>query len=326
VARRVAFLRAGALGGAAVSLALAGNASAQDTGSLTPLEVASAPDDDITPVLYAQKAGLFAAAGMTVKVTAAQNGAAVAAAVAGGAVQIGKASLLSIIAAHTRGVPFTIVAPCALADAGGNYSGLLVLKDGPIRTARDLNGKIVSIPALNDMQSLATHAWMDANGGDSKTVSFIEIPVTAAGIALDANRVAAGITTNPSLAKAMATGKYLSLGEPIEQTFNHLMISAYVADAGWVAKNAALVGRFGQVMARASAYANTHHAETADLIADFSGIDRATVATMTRAVYPTTLDPALVQPLIDAAAKYGAIRQAFSASELISPIAYIPKR
>lgn len=320
------FLRGSALAGAAASLALAGTAGAQEGAALTELRMASAPDDDITPVLYAQKAGLLAAAGISVKLQAATNGAAVAAAIAGGAVDIGKASLLSIINAHTRGVPFAIVAPCATADIRGDYSGFLVLKDGPIHTARDLNGKTVSVPALNDMQSLAAHAWIDANGGDSKTVSFIEAPVTAVGIALDANRIAGGILSNPSLAKDMATGRYRSIGKPIEQTFNRLMVSGYVADAGWIAKNAAVVARFGQVISRANQYANTHHDQTVDLIADFSGIDRATVATMTRALYVTTLDPSLLQPIIDDAARYGAIKQAFSASELISPYAYLPKR
>ncbi len=321
IAGRRTFLQGCAGTGVALALGRAGAAQ-----TVTELIVASAPDDDITPVLYAQKSGLFAGVGLSVRVQAASNGTAVAAAVAGGAVPIGKASLLSIINAHTRGVPFTIIAPCATADAKGDYSGLLVLKDGPIRSARDLAGKIVSVPALNDMQSLATHAWIDANGGDSKTVSFIEAPVTAAGAAIDANRIAAGMLSNPSLAKAMATGRYRSIGKPIEQTFDHLMISAYVADNGWVAKNADIVRRFGQAMARSTDFCIAHHDQTVDLIADFSGIDRATVATMTRAAYITAMDPALVQPLIDAAAKYGAIPKSFSASELISPLAYVQKR
>jgi NitT/TauT family transport system substrate-binding protein len=317
---RAGFVYAGA---AALSLARPRALLAQE---LVELVIASAPDDDITPLLYAQKAGIFAAVGLSTKVLAASNGAAVAAAVAGGAVPIGKASLLSIILAHVRAVPFTIIAPCATADARGNYTGLLVLKDGPIHTASDLNGKVVCVPALNDMQFLATHVWIDANGGDSKSVSFIEAPVTAAGAAIDSGRIAAGILTNPALAKSMATGKYRALGKPIEQTFNGLMISAYVADAGWVAKNADVVKRFGQVMVRASEYAGNHHDQTVDIIADFSGIERATVARMTRAAYATTLDPSIVQPLIDAAARYGAIKQTFDASELISPLAYNAKR
>ena len=49
------------------------------------LRLASAPDDDATPILYAQSAGLFRAAGLDVDLTAAGSGSAVAAAGAGGA-------------------------------------------------------------------------------------------------------------------------------------------------------------------------------------------------------------------------------------------------
>jgi NitT/TauT family transport system substrate-binding protein len=219
-------------------------------------------------------------------------------------------------------VPFVIVAPSALAALTGSYSGLIVPKDSPIQTARDLNGKTVSVPALHDIESLGTQTWIDKNGGDSKTVSFVEEPVTAVGISLDANRIAAGIMTNPALAQAMATGKYRRLARPVEEGFNHLMIAAWVSTTGWTAKNAGVVRRFGQVMKAATLYANAHPDKTVDLIAAFSGTARAAIAAMTRATYATTLDPSLVQPLIDATARYGAIPQPFNAAELFSPLAF----
>jgi NitT/TauT family transport system substrate-binding protein len=319
-ASRASFLHAVGVLGLGATAGLTAAARADAPAAPFALRVASAPDDDITPVLYAQQAGWFGAAGLTVTVEAASSGTAVAAAVAGGAVNIGKASLLSIILAHARGVPFTIVAPSAVADVHGDYSGLLVRSDSPIRTGRDLNGKIVSVPALNDMQSLATHAWIDANGGDSRTVSFLEVPGTSVGLALDADRIAAGLLSNPVLARDLATGKYRRIGKPIEETFNRRMIAAYVADGGWVGNNVAVVRSFGRVVVQASTFANAHHDQTADVMAQFSGVDRATIATMTRAEYATSLDPAAVQSLIDAAAKYGAIHESFPASELISPV------
>src|ERR1019366_456783 len=78
---------------------------------LVHVHVASSPDDDATPILYAQNAGLFRAAGLDVELTAASNGAAVAAAVAGGSVDIGKSNIVALITAHARGVPLALVAP-----------------------------------------------------------------------------------------------------------------------------------------------------------------------------------------------------------------------
>ena len=299
-------------------------ALAEETGTV--ILIASAADDDVTPILWADRAGWFKDAGITIRVDRLNSGSSVAAAVAGGAINVGKASMLAVILAHTRGLPLVIVGPGGLATAKTNNSGLLVRKDSPIRKAGDLSGKLVSVPALNDLQALATQAWIDKNGGNSKEISFIEEPGSSVGIALDANRIAAGTLANPAFTRDMATGHYRNIGRPISGISDRLMISAWICDAGWSSKNAAVVRKFGEILARASVYVNAHHDQTIDLIAGFSGMERETVKTMARAIFPDRLDPSLVQPLIDVALKYGAIKQSFNAAELFSADAFALKK
>lgn len=308
-ASRRRFLAASAAMAAGVAVARS-PAAAQ---ALATIRFASAPDDDATPVLYAQQAGLFRMAGYTADMQRVNNGSAVAAAIAGGAVDIGKVSTFSVILAHARGVPLTMVAPGALAS--GAASGLLVLRDGPIRSAKDLSGKVVSVPALNDMQALSTRAWIDQHGGSSKDVQFIEEPVTAVGVALDGGRIAAGTLSNPAYAEDMATGKYRDLGAPID-AIGHVMISAWVATTDYAAKNPAVLRAFGRIIAEAATYCNAHPERTVDLLSAFSGMDAATIAHMDRSKTVPRLDPALVQPFIEIAAKYGTIPHAFDAREL----------
>jgi hypothetical protein len=45
----------------------------------------------------------------------------------------------------------------------------------------------------------------------------------------------------------------------------------------------------------------------------------AVVPGMKRTIYAAKLDPALVQPLIDGAAKYGITKATFPATDIISP-------
>ena len=82
--------------------------------------------------------------------------------------------------------------------------GPIVLKDGPIHSAKDLNGSTIPSPSLRDYFEVADRAWIDANGGDSKTVKFIELPVSAMFAALQTGRVAAIGLPNPFLANAIA--------------------------------------------------------------------------------------------------------------------------
>jgi NitT/TauT family transport system substrate-binding protein len=280
------------------------------------LRLASAPDDDATPILYALSAGLFRAAGLDVELTAAGSGSAVAAAVAGGGVDIGKSNMIVLITAHARGVPLTLVAPSGLYLSALANNTFLVLKDSPIRAGHDFNGKIVAVPALNDLQSLAARAWIDQNGGDVASVRFVEVPANAVAAAVDSGRIDAGAVANPAMAQALGTGKYRGVGSIADAIAKRYLTSAWFGNGDFVHKNADAIRRFAGVVRDASIYANAHHPQTVDLLARFSGADSATIAKMTRSEVGTSLDPADIQPLIDVAAKYGVVAKRFDAREM----------
>ena len=94
------------------SLALAAtNAVRAQTppAALTTLRLSSSPVDDVMPVLFAQQNGAFRKAGLDVQLTRASSGSAIAAAVLGGAVDIGKSGVASILSAHAKGVPLVFL-------------------------------------------------------------------------------------------------------------------------------------------------------------------------------------------------------------------------
>jgi ABC-type nitrate/sulfonate/bicarbonate transport system substrate-binding protein len=97
-----------------------------------------------------------------------------------------------------------------------------------------------------------------------------------------------------------------------------LLQSSWFATSAFLEKNTAAVRAFARVMQAASAYCNTHQAQTAELLATFTKMDPATVAGMSRVMFASNLDPAQIQPLIDVAAKYKTIDKAFDAHEFIA--------
>ena len=80
--------------------------------------------------------------------------------------QVAFTSLPAVLQAHVRGVGFKIVAPAQYYLTEAPTVGLIVKKDSPIRTGRDLNGTTIATSSLKDLNSTATLAWMDKNGGD----------------------------------------------------------------------------------------------------------------------------------------------------------------
>jgi NitT/TauT family transport system substrate-binding protein len=290
---------------------------AQAQSSAPTLRLASAPDDDVTPFLYAQSAGLFRREGLDVHIQASNSGAAVAAAVAGGSIDIGKSSMIALISAHARGLPFVVVAPAGLYSADEPRVAMLVAKDATLRAARDLAGKTVAVPALGDLYAIANAAFVEQDGGDPKTVRYLEMPSAASPQAIIDHRVDAATLTVPILLSALDTGKVRILGHPFSAIAKRFIQAGWFTTPSFLAQNREIVTRFARVMRAASSYANGHHAETAPLLAAFTRQDPALVARMPRTIAPTALDPALVQPLIDAAARYGAIPSTFDARTLI---------
>jgi ABC-type nitrate/sulfonate/bicarbonate transport system substrate-binding protein len=137
----------GGIAGVAAASPFAGIGFAQ---SLQTVRVGLAEGDDATPTLYAVKSGLFKKYGIDVQVTAVASGAAGLAALAGGAIDVTSTSLLPFLSARSKGLPLTIVAPLAAYSPDSVYAVILVKKDAPYKTGRDLNGKTVASPALRD--------------------------------------------------------------------------------------------------------------------------------------------------------------------------------
>ncbi len=285
--------------------------------ALETLHLDATPDDDVGPILYAQRAGLFARAGLNVVLDKAPSGAAAAASVLAGTYDIAKSSLVNLMSAHVKGVPFTLIAPAGMWDDSTPFAQLLVLRDSPIRTAKDLNGKLLSVPALHDIGQVSDSAWVEAHGGDSRTLRFVEFPMSAASAALDQHRIDATTIVGPAMDAAMATGKYRSLGASFGAIAPHFLFSGWFTTKAWAAAHADAAKRFERVWAEAAAYANGHHDEMEPLLAQFTGIPIDVLHKMTHGVYGSVLSAAEIQPVIDVAAKYQMLDKSFPAQELI---------
>ncbi len=289
----------------------------QTASELVTVRIASAPDDDITPVLYAQKMGLFQKAGLDVQLQRASSGAAIAAAVAGGSVDIGKSSMMALIAGYERGLGFTLIAPSGLYTSEDPSALLVVAQNSPIRGAADLNGKTMPTTALRELMEVGTQNWVDRNGGRSESIKFIEMPGSAFPAALDDGRVDAATALGPILQGLLRTGRYRVVAHPLDAISKRFLIAAWFAKSDYAVQHRSAVQRFAAVLKNASLYTNSHHDETMALFAAYSGMDPTTVATMRRAVIAPALDPKEIQPLIDVSAKYNVIKKSFPAGDLL---------
>lgn len=288
---------------------------------LTLVRIASAPDEDVIGALWGIQSGAFRRAGLDVEITRSNSGSAVAAAVAGGSLEVGKSSLVSLLEARNRGLPFLLIAPSGIYTADAPVVAMIVAKGSPYRTGRDLDGKTIGVQALNDLFYIANSDWVDKNGGDSSTLKFLEIPAAALADAITGGRVDAGSIGSPILDQALAAGNLRILSRPFTAIAPRFMQACFFASAGYVAKNKDVVARFRRVISESAAYANAHHAQMAPIIAAFTGIDAKLIAAQPKQLVGTTIDLKLIQPLVDAAERYKAIPPSFDVRAMVDPAA-----
>lgn len=211
-------------------------AAGAQTTDLPRIRVGTGLDDSSKPVLYAQDSGLFRRAGLDVDIVALNGGgAAIAAAVAGGSLEIGKSNTLQLISAHERGLPFTLIAPSSANGAYERDAAIVVRTATPIRSARDLDGKTIGVTSLVTIQLLSTRAWIDAGGGDSQRVRFLEVSPAATQAALDQGRIDAATVLDPILSQLMSVGGVRVLAYPYGAVSAHFDGSDFFTTTDWAA-------------------------------------------------------------------------------------------
>jgi NitT/TauT family transport system substrate-binding protein len=264
-----------------------------------------------------QKAGFFAKAGLNVVYEAASSGAAAPPAIVGGAAEIGRTSMISLIAAHVRNVPFVLIAPAAIHQKQKSVnSGVLVAINSPYKSVLDLQGKTVSSTELGSIGAIGLRSMIDELGGDSSTVKFIELPTGAIAAALQQGRIDAGVSNEPVMTRDLAGGKVRVLADMLEGYPGVTLEAAYFAMRDWAAANQDVVRRFALALRQGNAYANAHATELLPLLIANTGLEPEVAAKMKHAQIGLTFDPSQVQPIIDIVAKYKVIPRSFDAREM----------
>jgi NitT/TauT family transport system substrate-binding protein len=190
----------------------------------------------------------------------------------------------------------------------------MVARDSPIKTAAELNGKIVGTNGLQDQAQLESMLWLEKHGADLSTIKFTEVPFPAMAGALAQNRIQAALMVEPLITAGAADVR--PFGDAMGAISAHFITTGWFASDAWLQANPDVAARFVRAMLKTAAWANTHHAESAQILVRSARLDPAIAAKMTRSTYGLVLDPALMQPVLDTFVHYGVLPKAMSADDV----------
>jgi NitT/TauT family transport system substrate-binding protein len=307
---------------ALIAAALAAPSAARAQAPAT-LRVGTPGNDGNALAYYAFENGFFRKAGIVAQIQTirAGSGAGIAGAVIGGALDVGEGDIIAVAAAREHGLPLALIAPSFLHRGPAPVTALIVAKSSAVRTGRDLNGATIAVPSLTGPAKLVTVAWLQKNGADPSTIKFTELPQTAMAAAVARGTVAGATTTEPNLAASLDDARIL--GYVYDAIGNPLQVSGWFATEEWIRANTDVARRFVAALHEAAVWGNNpaNHAASAAILQKYTPFSSDLLPKMHRAAYGEVFDPAIIQPLLDAAFEQKSLQKRVAAKDLLSSIA-----
>jgi NitT/TauT family transport system substrate-binding protein len=290
-------------------------AGAQDA---TTLNAAGVMNETAALLFYAADMGFYDKAGLHVKASVLGNSSAISSAIASGAIQVGSFAISVGALARERGLPLVLIAPAGLYLSTTPTSGLIVRKDSPYYKASDLNGKTIATRDLANMSYYGAKQWMDKNGGDSKSVKWIEIPDTSVVPAMQAGRFDAASISEPALGDAIHGGDMRSLASVFDAIAKRFLISGYFTNEDIVKSQPDVVRKFVEVINSTAVWANGNRPASGKILEKYTHVTIPPGSP--RVTFADRLQSSDVQPVLDVMYNYGSLKTPMRAKDMFSAL------
>jgi NitT/TauT family transport system substrate-binding protein len=297
-----------------LALAVAGCGGAEssaptDSQGVTTVTVATIPTAAAAPLFVGIDKGFFAAEHLRVKTAFAEGGAAIVPAVLKGERQFGFGNTISLFLAESRGLKLPIVAAGQVSPANEakDETALMVPKDSPIRSVKDLQGKKIAVNTLQNIATLSIQAALDRAGVDPASVKFLEVPFPEALAAIDSGKVDAAFFGEPFTTLAKRSGARLML-RPFSAGVPGGQVGAYMTSEPYAKQNRDVVERFSRAIERSNRYVMAHPESIRTAVVKYTEVPRNVAETMRLPVFVPTVDHRALQRLADLSRQYGVLK------------------
>lgn len=311
--------------------ALRGGAALLGTSLLPPdaalaqskLKIGTMKIGDLSPFFIALDRGFFKKARLDIHVTAMVGGAAIAPALASGALNIGWSNVVSIFQGHQAGFDYQFIANGAINKRNTHeVFGLQVAADSPIKSAKDLEGKTCASNTLRNIIHVSGLHWIDHNGGDSSKVKWVEIPFPQMEPALVTKHIDAFVAVEPFVTVPSKVNKSTRvLGYPLGGIAPRLLIASYFSSEAWIDKNVEVVQGFIGALNRGIDAHNADTERAKATIAKHTGLKREFLKEMPLPAFEKKILESDLQPMIDVSYSYRLIDRKPLPRDVISKVA-----
>jgi NitT/TauT family transport system substrate-binding protein len=284
----------------------------------TTLKVGVIPIADVAPLYLGIDQGFFEEEQLKIEPQLAEGGAAITPAVLSGDFQIGFSNTISLLIAASKDLPVQIISQGVLAGTSESeaWADLLVLKDGPIKDPKDLEGKTIAVNTLNNICEVTIKASLEKGGVAVDELKFAEVPFPDMNAALEQKRVDAACAVEPFVSQGKA-GAARGIDPFYIRTAPDLTVATYFTSTQYAEENADVVDRFVRAMNKSLEYAQANPDEVRRILLDYTEIPPEAAEQIKLPVWRTDLNEPTIELLAELSEKYGLIEERPDLNELI---------
>jgi NitT/TauT family transport system substrate-binding protein len=260
--------------------------------------------------------GFFKEEGLTVKIQMMQGGAEAPPKLQSGNLDLALGAYVPFFMAKAAGFPLHIVSD-AFETAPGTHT-IMVAKDSPIHTVKDLMGKKIGVNVKHNLATLLIQATLQPQGIKlDEDKNFVAIPFPNMEAALKNHSVDAVQFVEPFGTQAQkAIGARLITDLSAGPTAN-FPVGGYASTESWAKKNPKTLAAFQRGIAKAQALLSDRQL-LAQTLPTYTQIDAATAATIHTGVYPTSINTTRLQRVADIMRQYGYLKNPLDVKSLVS--------
>lgn len=272
------------------------------SGGVTTVKLGVIPIVDVAPLYLGQKKGFFEKQGLKLEFTTAQGGAAIVPGVASGQFQFGFSNVTSLMVAQSNGVPVKAVANgiASTGVRGKDFNGLMVKKDSPVKSAKELEGKKVAINTLKNINETAVRQAVREAGGDPDKVQLVEMAFDQMPAALDQGQIDAACVVEPATATIRSQGGR-EIASPLIDVAPELTVAMYFTSTQYAQQHPDVVKKFQDATAESLAYAEAHPDEARQIVTTYTKIPASVLEQVILPKWPAEPN----RPSIEALMKLG---------------------
>lgn len=272
-------LRSAAL---AVLVALVLPGVSAPAADLVKFRVNSIPIVDTAPFYAAIQEGYFTDEGLDVLTTPGTTGAVGIPGAIAGAYDVVYSNVPTALLAMQQGLDLRVI---AMGSPNGppNFATLFKRRGEPIKTGKDLAGKLVAVNDTKGLQWMFTRGWIKATGGDPEQVNYRAIPIPLMSDALRGKQVDAIFAVDPFTTADKADPAFEILGYPwFGDPKKKLRVAAWLVTGDFAQAHPDLIRKFDTAMTKGARWVNANLGKDAyvRLVSNYTKMDPARVASL----------------------------------------------